>query len=223
VLVRPGDWPKLQTRADSILAGRSFQTEIEVRNETTFAAARRLIDRVGAGGVCALNFASAKNPGGISRRVAGAGRSARPRQRPARLPDAAHRVLRGESAHLLPALHRSSDRLAARSCLSRRRRSSAGGAVGPDPHHFSRPQRRRDRDERPGVAPPDRSHVSPADRAGARHRRRLRADRDRPRCLGLRRRAPFAMRSLLDLPPVRDLAQRIVSTNILVWIARRDI
>ena len=42
---------------------RSFETRFEVRNETTLAAVRRLIELGHADPLC-LNFASAKNPGG---------------------------------------------------------------------------------------------------------------------------------------------------------------
>ena len=41
-----------------------FDTTFEVRNDSTFAVARRLVGRFGAERVAALNFASAKNPGG---------------------------------------------------------------------------------------------------------------------------------------------------------------
>ena len=44
------------------IPAETFATRIEVTNETTFAAARRLHDAGKT--VCALNFASAKNPGG---------------------------------------------------------------------------------------------------------------------------------------------------------------
>ncbi|MGW8394909.1 TIGR02452 family protein [Pseudoduganella sp. HUAS MS19] len=43
--------------------GRSFATRFEVRNESTLAAARRLVELGHADPLC-LNFASAKNPGG---------------------------------------------------------------------------------------------------------------------------------------------------------------
>ncbi|NLX97331.1 MAG: TIGR02452 family protein [Rhodopirellula sp.] len=56
-LFAPGD--TLRTQADEVLSGRSLKTVFEVRNETTFAAVRRLI-----GPTAVLNFASAKNPGG---------------------------------------------------------------------------------------------------------------------------------------------------------------
>ena len=55
-VVRPGE-------AVAASAG-AFETTFEVRNEPTFAAARRLVGRFGPGRVAALNFASAKNPGG---------------------------------------------------------------------------------------------------------------------------------------------------------------
>ena len=56
VVIRPGE---------SVAASAGpFETAFEVRNESTFAAARRLVGRFGPGRVAALNFASAKNPGG---------------------------------------------------------------------------------------------------------------------------------------------------------------
>ncbi len=63
-LVLPEDWPAVMERADAIAASRpaSHRPEVEVTGETTLAAALRLTD---AGhDVLALNFASAKNPGG---------------------------------------------------------------------------------------------------------------------------------------------------------------
>lgn len=63
-LIRPGESKALLKRARQNLAGRSFTTTFVVRNETTFSAARRLVSKFGAGRVAALNFASAKNPGG---------------------------------------------------------------------------------------------------------------------------------------------------------------
>lgn len=60
----PGESRSLRNRADSRLSRRSFATSFTVCNETTFAAAKRLVDRFGASSVAALNFASAKNPGG---------------------------------------------------------------------------------------------------------------------------------------------------------------
>jgi uncharacterized protein (TIGR02452 family) len=64
VLVRPDETPDLRSRAAAAVATRRFTTAIDVRNETTFAAARRLVGRCGEDRVAALNFASAKNPGG---------------------------------------------------------------------------------------------------------------------------------------------------------------
>jgi uncharacterized protein (TIGR02452 family) len=58
-LYRPSDYDALEPRstADSPIA-------FEVTGETTAEAARRLVGPAGAAGVAALNFASAKNPGG---------------------------------------------------------------------------------------------------------------------------------------------------------------
>ena len=64
VLITPGDARSLPSRADRFVASRSFRTTFEVRNEATLAAARRLVARYGPDRVAALNFASAKNPGG---------------------------------------------------------------------------------------------------------------------------------------------------------------
>jgi uncharacterized protein (TIGR02452 family) len=64
VLVTPADTASLEARAAEKRAARGYATTFEVRNETTFGAARRLADRFGEGRVAALNFASAKNPGG---------------------------------------------------------------------------------------------------------------------------------------------------------------
>jgi uncharacterized protein (TIGR02452 family) len=63
-LYTPGESRSLRSRADAVLSRRSLATSFAVRNETTFAAAKRLVDRFGASSVAALNFASAKNPGG---------------------------------------------------------------------------------------------------------------------------------------------------------------
>ena len=63
-LFTPGEAAKLPERARQTLSSRSFATRFDVRNQTTFAAARRLVERYGADRVAALNFASAKNPGG---------------------------------------------------------------------------------------------------------------------------------------------------------------
>jgi uncharacterized protein (TIGR02452 family) len=64
-LIRPADWNAIEKRAASLaardtVAGRT--AVVEVTLETTLAAARRLRER--ADDVLALNFASAKNPGG---------------------------------------------------------------------------------------------------------------------------------------------------------------
>ena len=63
-LITPGESRSLRRRADTLLSRRAFATSFEVRNETTFSAARRLVERYGPESVAALNFASAKNPGG---------------------------------------------------------------------------------------------------------------------------------------------------------------
>jgi uncharacterized protein (TIGR02452 family) len=60
----PGDLRVLCDRAQTELSMRSFTTSFEVKNETTFATARRLVAQYGPDRVAALNFASAKNPGG---------------------------------------------------------------------------------------------------------------------------------------------------------------
>lgn len=56
-LFRPADLLELD------LPTGEFDTQIQIRNETTFAGARALVE-AGATEVCSLNFASAKNPGG---------------------------------------------------------------------------------------------------------------------------------------------------------------
>jgi uncharacterized protein (TIGR02452 family) len=63
-LYRPEDAAALRSKADEILRQRQHPTRIDVCNECTFSAARRLVQQVGAGRVAALNFASARNPGG---------------------------------------------------------------------------------------------------------------------------------------------------------------
>lgn len=63
-LVSPSDHRSLRQQAQRRLQNRRYATTIEVQNETTFSAAKRLVDRFGSGRVAALNFASAKNPGG---------------------------------------------------------------------------------------------------------------------------------------------------------------
>lgn len=64
LLITPRDARALRSRAEPLLAERSFDTVFEVRNETTLAAGKRLVERFGPDRVAALNFASAKNPGG---------------------------------------------------------------------------------------------------------------------------------------------------------------
>jgi uncharacterized protein (TIGR02452 family) len=63
-LITPNSAKSLRQRAERALAERSFQTTFEVTNESTFSAAKRLVERYGADKVAALNFASANNPGG---------------------------------------------------------------------------------------------------------------------------------------------------------------
>jgi uncharacterized protein (TIGR02452 family) len=65
VLYRPGDFKRVFPRRDEILRerGDAPPTEFQVVNETTLHAARRLLDE-GSTRVLALNFASARNPGG---------------------------------------------------------------------------------------------------------------------------------------------------------------
>jgi uncharacterized protein (TIGR02452 family) len=63
-LIRPTETAALRQRAQQRLAERNCTTAFDVTNETTFAAARRLVARFGPDRVAALNFASAKNPGG---------------------------------------------------------------------------------------------------------------------------------------------------------------
>src|SRR5690242_4098981 len=53
----------LETLLNNTKKENSFQTQYEVTNETTCDAARRLVSE-GVQDVMALNFASAKNPGG---------------------------------------------------------------------------------------------------------------------------------------------------------------
>lgn len=63
-LVTPNEVASLCEKAHRIAAGRRRQTTFDVTNETTFAAAKRLAARLGGDRTAALNFASAKNPGG---------------------------------------------------------------------------------------------------------------------------------------------------------------
>lgn len=60
-LYRPDDYAGLTLPAE---ARRAEKTFIEVTGETTAEAARRLVEEDGFAHVAALNFASAKNPGG---------------------------------------------------------------------------------------------------------------------------------------------------------------
>lgn len=60
VLIRPDDHEQRSNWAPSL----PELTRFEVRNETTLAAARRLVVERGLRRVLVLNFASAKNPGG---------------------------------------------------------------------------------------------------------------------------------------------------------------
>ncbi|HTE20220.1 MAG TPA: TIGR02452 family protein, partial [Armatimonadota bacterium] len=64
VLITPEELRPLRARADRAIAARGYETTFEVRNETTLAAAHRLVARLGPERVAALNFASARNPGG---------------------------------------------------------------------------------------------------------------------------------------------------------------
>lgn len=54
----------LRARAQAVLSMLSFTTSFKVSNETTLAAGHRLVSQHGADRVAALNFASAKTPGG---------------------------------------------------------------------------------------------------------------------------------------------------------------
>ena len=62
-LIRPTDWRSIHRRAAEAAGSGADRPAVEVTDETTLAAARRLLAD-GAGDVLALNFASAKNPGG---------------------------------------------------------------------------------------------------------------------------------------------------------------
>ena len=66
VLYRPGDFDEVLRRRDRLLAERAGRPPaiFEVVNETTLAAARRLVAAEPGTRVLALNFASARNPGG---------------------------------------------------------------------------------------------------------------------------------------------------------------
>jgi uncharacterized protein (TIGR02452 family) len=62
-LIRPSDWPAIVRRGrEAPDLGEAARAD--VTPETTLAAARRLVEREGAGRLFVLNFASAKNPGG---------------------------------------------------------------------------------------------------------------------------------------------------------------
>jgi uncharacterized protein (TIGR02452 family) len=63
-LIRPAEWPAILRRAAEQSAAEHGVAgpRVEVTGETTLAAARRLV--AAHGNVLALNFASAKNPGG---------------------------------------------------------------------------------------------------------------------------------------------------------------
>ncbi|HEY8751777.1 MAG TPA: TIGR02452 family protein [Tepidisphaeraceae bacterium] len=64
MLITPGDFRSLQRRATEAMALASYSTTFAVSNETTLSAARRLAAKYGSNRTAALNFASAKNPGG---------------------------------------------------------------------------------------------------------------------------------------------------------------
>ncbi|QSQ23361.1 TIGR02452 family protein [Pyxidicoccus parkwayensis] len=61
VLYRPDDFARLPR---PVAQGQQGRPRIEVTSEKTGAASRRLVEQEGVEGVVALNFASAKNPGG---------------------------------------------------------------------------------------------------------------------------------------------------------------
>jgi uncharacterized protein (TIGR02452 family) len=63
-LITPAQSHSLRRQADERLPTRTFPTRFEVCNQSTLAAARRLVAQYGPNHVAALNFASAKNPGG---------------------------------------------------------------------------------------------------------------------------------------------------------------
>jgi uncharacterized protein (TIGR02452 family) len=62
LLYRPDDFEQLHLPVDDV--GPATIRPIEVSAETTAEAARRLVEREGVSRVAALNFASARNPGG---------------------------------------------------------------------------------------------------------------------------------------------------------------
>ena len=63
-LIPPAKSLSLRRQADQRLQTSAFTTCFEVNNESTLAAARHLVAQYGPDRVAALNFASAKNPGG---------------------------------------------------------------------------------------------------------------------------------------------------------------
>ena len=63
-LITPATANSLQSRAAALIAKQSFRTEFAVGNETTLSSARRLTKSRGPDRTAALNFASAKDPGG---------------------------------------------------------------------------------------------------------------------------------------------------------------
>lgn len=66
VVYRPDGWKRVLRKVNQIFleVPPSVETKIEVTQETTMEAAQRVIQREQATQVAALNFASAKNPGG---------------------------------------------------------------------------------------------------------------------------------------------------------------
>lgn len=66
VLYTPDGFDEVHRQRDALLRGRADHPPVafEVANETTLQAARRLLGEGGGGRVLALNFASARNPGG---------------------------------------------------------------------------------------------------------------------------------------------------------------
>lgn len=62
-LIRPDEWPAMIERA-RVSSQAASPATIEVTGETTLAAVRRLVVQENLNDVTALNFASAKNPGG---------------------------------------------------------------------------------------------------------------------------------------------------------------
>ena len=63
-LYTPEQYLEIFAHRDDMLRDREYQTSVEVTNETTLHAARRLIVEEHEERVLCLNFASAKNPGG---------------------------------------------------------------------------------------------------------------------------------------------------------------